>query len=269
MIISFKIQRPVIGIVGGVGPYAGLDLNRKIFDNTVTNGTDQDHLEVILYSTGNQVTDRTDWLLYGTGESPAMGLFDALRAVRDAGATVAAIACNTAHSLRIMQPLLMMLEQGEVNIDMVDMIDETGLYINENFVKKSGPAVKIGLLSTRGTLETRIYDRLEFDYPGKIELVMPNRDTAAALHRAIYDREWGIKARSNPVTERAREECLRALETLALSGARAVVLGCTELPLALPETKAIGVSLIDPATITARALISRVAPHKLLPLPQA
>ena len=48
MIISFKIQRPVIGIVGGVGPYAGLDLNQKIFDNTVTNGTDQDHKPIRL-----------------------------------------------------------------------------------------------------------------------------------------------------------------------------------------------------------------------------
>lgn len=268
MIIPFSISRPIIGIVGGVGPYAGLDLNRKIFDNTLTDGADQDHLEVILYSTGALVTDRTEWLLYSQSESPAMGLYSALRALRNAGATVAAIACNTAHSIRIMQPLKMMLEQGGVEIELVDMIEQTGRFIRQGFAAESEGPIRVGLLATRGTIETGIYERLEFEDKGGIELVRPDKDVTAAVHRAIYDHEWGIKAYSFPVTERAQTECARAVEHLAGRDVQAVILGCTELPLAVPGRSLEGMPLIDPGEITARALIETVAPEKLKPLEQ-
>ena len=39
----------VIGIVGGVGPFAGLDLNAKVFDQTLAT-RDQEHLETVLVS---------------------------------------------------------------------------------------------------------------------------------------------------------------------------------------------------------------------------
>jgi aspartate racemase len=38
----------MIGIVGGVGPYAGLDLLKKIYDNTIANN-DQEHLELFFF----------------------------------------------------------------------------------------------------------------------------------------------------------------------------------------------------------------------------
>ena len=39
----------MIGIVGGVGPYAGLDLAKNIFDNTLAE-TDQQHLPLVMLS---------------------------------------------------------------------------------------------------------------------------------------------------------------------------------------------------------------------------
>jgi hypothetical protein len=41
--------KPEIGIIGGAGPYAGLNLVKKIFDQTLAR-TDQDHLPVVLVS---------------------------------------------------------------------------------------------------------------------------------------------------------------------------------------------------------------------------
>jgi aspartate racemase len=52
----------MIGIVGGVGPYAGLDLLRKVYDNTVA-GKDQDHLDVVMISVPAAIPDRTAYLL--------------------------------------------------------------------------------------------------------------------------------------------------------------------------------------------------------------
>lgn len=42
------------GIVGGVGPYSGLDLLKKVFDNTLAN-SDQEHLDAVLISASQKL----------------------------------------------------------------------------------------------------------------------------------------------------------------------------------------------------------------------
>jgi len=78
----------------------------------------------------------------------------------------------------------------------------------------------------------------------------------------IYHPSWGIKARS-PVTEKARNQAVEALRILLDLGAEAVILGCTELPLAVPEREWEGVPLVDPMVALARAMIREAAPSKL------
>ena len=34
-----------IGVIGGVGPYAGIDLVKKVFDNTIAS-SDQEHIDL-------------------------------------------------------------------------------------------------------------------------------------------------------------------------------------------------------------------------------
>ena len=63
-----KTDTGAIGVLGGVGPYAGLDLMRKIFDQTEAN-CDQEHLSVIQYSLSEHIIDRTRFLLGETDES--------------------------------------------------------------------------------------------------------------------------------------------------------------------------------------------------------
>ena len=64
-----KTDTGAIGVLGGVGPYAGLDLMRKIFDQTEAS-CDQEHLSVIQYSLSEHIIDRTRFLLGETDENP-------------------------------------------------------------------------------------------------------------------------------------------------------------------------------------------------------
>jgi aspartate racemase len=87
-------------------------------------------------------------------------------------------------------------------------------------------------------------------------------DRQDELHEAIYHRRWGLKAVSPPSEEAVRR--VREFGGLLTErGAEAVVLGCTELPLAVPEGSHGGVPYIDPMTALARALIREAAPEKL------
>ncbi len=87
----------MIGIVGGVGPLAGLDLQAKIISQTAA-GRDQEHLPVLSLSWPGPIVDRTEYLLGQVAANPAHALLSQLRLLAAAGATVAAIPCNTAHA---------------------------------------------------------------------------------------------------------------------------------------------------------------------------
>ena len=51
------MSHKTIGIVGGIGNYAALDLIKKIYDLTDAN-TDQEHLPIALLSKPHEIVDR-------------------------------------------------------------------------------------------------------------------------------------------------------------------------------------------------------------------
>ena len=85
----------MIGIVGGIGPLAGVDMYKRIVANTIAKA-DQDHLPVLLASLPGEVVDRMPFLLEGTPENPAFGIAKVIGMLEKAGADLIAIACNTA-----------------------------------------------------------------------------------------------------------------------------------------------------------------------------
>ena len=67
----------MIGIVGGVGPHAGLDLMKKVFDNSQA-ASDQEHVDALLFSLPSGINDRTEYLLGKVEENPGKALAEIL-----------------------------------------------------------------------------------------------------------------------------------------------------------------------------------------------
>lgn len=245
-----------IGVLGGVGPYAGLDLMRKVFDHTVA-CCDQEHLPVIQYSLSGHIADRTAFLLGKSTVNPGEAMGAIMVGLAKSGATVIGIPCNTAHSPSILDPARKALEAAAPNVRFVHMIDEV-----VQAIRTSYPEVrKVGVLSTIGTWQTGIYQNtLE---AGGLEPIFPDESGRENVQQAISHTEYGIKAQSNPVTEKARAALAAEAGRLVQAGAQVVILGCTEIPLALTEERLHGVPLIDATTVLAKALILAFAPEKL------
>ena len=53
--------------------------------------------------------------------------------------------------------------------------------------------------------------------------------------------------------------------SLKENGAEAIILGCTEIPIGIPERKIGNIFCIDTSLILARALINEFSPEKLIP----
>eukprot|EP00754_Rhynchopus_humris_P034182 Rhum_TRINITY_DN15527_c0_g1::Rhum_TRINITY_DN15527_c0_g1_i1::g.161115::m.161115/K01779/racD; aspartate racemase len=251
---SFKV---CIGIGGGVGPAAGLMLHKKIVEATISDGTDQSHCEVHHVSRPG-VADRTAYLLGKSNDSPAPGMATTMAALKASALLsgnnkiVTGVPCNTFHAPRIWEEFTDILRQDGTDevVEVLHMLDETAKVINVIVPM----AKKIGLLSTTGTRECRVYhDILE---PLGYEVVEVDPAEQCKVHDAIYNRSWGLKA-VQPTTPEAFSEFERFADMLLNKGAEAIILGCTEIPLALPQPHIEGVVLIDPMEVLAKACVEQ------------
>jgi aspartate racemase len=256
-------ERNAIGVVGGLGPYAGLDLVKKIFDNTVAS-TDQEHLPVTLISYPGHFPDRATYIADQSKPNPVPALAEVLRRLDAAGCSVAGMPCNTAHAPVIFDVLQETLQREGRAIRLLNMIEACA-----DVAQRRDPSIRrVGVLATTSSLQSRLHsDALE---AVGLEGLQPDPAfQAEVINPVIYDETWGLKAQSDPPTDRARQNLLDGIRHLRERGADAVVLGCTELPLAVPEPTFEGVPLIDSTEALARALIRATHPHKLVPLAEA
>ena len=156
----------VLGIGGGVGPSAGVGLHNKIIFNTKTDGTDQSHFQIIHISRSPHVLDRTKYLLGEIDINPGEGMAESVNALRAAAelngnVVVCAVPCNTFHAPKIWNRFMERLKDlgcDGSTLRVIHMLEET-----VKMIKEVAPECKnIGLMSTTGTRQTRVYrDLLE------------------------------------------------------------------------------------------------------------
>ena len=225
----------IIGILGGMGPAATADFYAKLVSTTPGSG-DQDHLRTVIWSDPT-IPDHTEALL-GDGPDPTPWLLDGSRLLREAGATLIAIPCNTAHAF---VPSI----ADHVGLPIVHMIGEVARHL----ATLSPRIHTAGLLATTGTVRAGLYQEW-LDRFG-IRLVLP--DTTSQDHE-VMTAIHALKAGRHDDTTAAHLS--HAARRLTEQGAQAVIAGCTEIPLGL-AADAVDVPLIDPALVLAQALVRR------------
>ena len=252
--------KEVIGVLGGMGPHAGVDLVDKITAQTQAS-SDHEHLPVALLSYPERIVDRSTFLFGDTDTNPALALADILRRLDEAGATVAGMPCNTAHAPAIFDTLVSETARTGHTVRLLHMVEET-----VQFMQATMPHIgTVGTLSTQAVYALNLH-RTPLEEAG-FDVVTPDAATKERVNNTIFSTEFGLKAQSHPPTPQAKQNLLDAIQHLIDQGAEAVVLGCTELPLTPLANSMDLVPLIDPAEILARALINAVHPDHLKPLP--
>jgi aspartate racemase len=248
---------PVIGIVGGVGPYAALDLARKILEETEAT-RDQDHLPVALLSLPASIADRSEFLLGHADANPGHAIAAVVEQLARAGCRIVGIPCNTAHAPPIFNVITRTLAARRCSIRLVNMVEE----VVRSLASDHAGSVPVGVLSTTGTLRSGVY-QAALAAAGMAVVTLDEATHAALVHEAVYSPRFGIKAHASPVTDEARERILEGIGRLAAARAEAVILACTELPLAVPERSVAGTTIVDATRVLARALVHAAAPDKL------
>ena len=235
--------QPLLGVLGGMGPAATADFYQKFIRmSPVTR--DQDHARVVIWADPT-IPPRSTAVLDGT-DAPYPLLLAGARVLRDVGATVVAMPCNTAH---VFLPRLI----RDTGIPFLDMITAT---VN-TVISTGGAGGTVGILGTRGTICSGLYQ---------------HQLAAAGLSR--LEPSGGIQQRTDEAIAWVKAGDLRAAQIAAVDairrlrdgGATRIILACTELPVALNDHGRRDLPpLVDPTAALAQAAVTAYWQGQLLP----
>lgn len=226
-------NKKTIGILGGMGPLASANLYHSIIQTAQT----QYHAE--------QDTDFPPMLIYNlplfgfneTGFVDPLSvknqLIDGVKKLEGAGSDCIIIACNTVHHFYDDM-------QQVVKIPIISMIKET-----VKAVKETNHTV-VGLLSSESTNKLGIYTKA-FDACGVKTFSVTNAQQQL-LNEVILHVMSGMHGIDT-------KKCLAdIIDDLYKKGAQSIVLGCTELPLAIKQND-VSVTLVDSTAIIVQSAL--------------
>ena len=199
----------MIGILGGMGTQAGLDFCNKLA--VLNRGKiDQKYPMFILYNK-SKIPKRPENLkkYYNVLKS----LIEGCRLLQKNKCKFIVMPCNTAHYWR--DDL-----QKKIKIPILSMPKEVFLYTKRNCKRRS----KIGILCTEATLKTKVYSKyFEKDF----ELVSPTK----SLQKKCVNK--AIKFVKMGKVKDAEKAIRPAINYLIKIKCKKIILGCTELPIAI------------------------------------
>lgn len=217
-----------VGIMGGMGPLATVDMMRKIITHTPAK-IDQEHLHIIV-DNYPQTPDRTA-AIFGEGPDPTPYMIRSAQLLQRAGAELLVIACNAAHYFAT-------AVQQEIDIPILNMQNEAAIYVKESKIHK------VGLLASKSTLQKNLY-HVPFQTHGII-MLEPDHKMQENVMKGIFSIKRGD-------LNTGADYFTKAAQFLSQEGAEAIVAGCTEVPLVLQSTETL--QIIDPTDILAQAVV--------------
>jgi aspartate racemase len=218
----------VVGIIGGMGPAATLDLMRRVLAKTPAQD-DQDHIHLIVES-NPKIPSRIAHLIEATGADPTPELIRIAVNLQRAGAEALAIPCNTAHayahSIR-----------RAVSIPLLDMVQ-----LSVDQIASSRRVARVGLLASSAVLATELYGK-SFASQGIAVVHPPGQDEVMSLIEAVKCGETGVEVQA-------------ALARIALdlaNQADVLLIGCSELSVIAAGITA---PFVDSLDVQAQAIVS-------------
>ena len=199
----------MIGILGGMGTRAGLDFCNKLAKLNVGK-TDQNYPLFILYNKSNipkrpENLNRYDYVLNS--------LVKGCNLLKKNKCKFIVIPCNTAHHWH--HDL-----QKKIKVPIISMPKEVYLHTKKTCKKNS----KIGILCTEATLKTKVYNKYFDKY---YNLVSPSKSLqSSSVNKAIRLVKIGK-------VKEAEKAIKPAVNYLIKIKCKKIILGCTELPIAI------------------------------------
>ncbi|MFV0298195.1 MAG: aspartate/glutamate racemase family protein [Hyphomicrobiaceae bacterium] len=228
-------HQPTVGVIGGMGPEATIDLMRRVLAATPAQD-DADHIRMIVDNNA-KVPSRIKALIEGTGEDPTPVLQGMARGLETAGADFLVIPCNTAH-------YYLGAIREAVQVPVADMIGLSVARIRRDL----GDAPRIGMLASPAVRLTGLFEQRCRE--AGVDVLWPAGDDDAHVLAIIK----AVKA--GTVTEANRQAYRAAVRHLVANGAGLLVIACTELSV-LGGCDGLGAPVMDTLDVLVDDILER------------
>ncbi|WP_404349481.1 aspartate/glutamate racemase family protein [Sutcliffiella horikoshii] len=218
----------VIGLIGGMSWESSVEYYRIINQEVKRRLGGLHSAKCLLYSVDFHEIER--YQSGGAWDKAGEVLGDAARSLELGGADFIVICTNTMH--KVVNEI-----QSKITIPLLHIADATAAQIKEKGINS------VGLLGTRYTMEQDFYkSRLEMN---GIKVIVPSEQEREIINKVIYEELCLGK-----IQEKSRDYYKKVIHGLIESGAKGIILGCTEIGLLVkPEDS--DVPLFDTAYIHA------------------
>ena len=211
-----------LGIFGGMGPAASAEFVTRLVAQTPAT-CDQEHIPFVLWN-NPQVPDRST-SLRNQDDRPLPFLLQGVQVLKAVGCDLIVIPCNTAH--------FWYDEMIKLKVPIVHIVDSVADAIRDVGVDSG----TIGVMGTQATVELGLYQyKLN---KGGWNCIVPTKDEMDTLVQPA------INLIKSGDMSRAYDMFMIVIDSLIARGATAVVLGCTEIPLAVNQDTRDAVPLIN------------------------
>jgi aspartate racemase len=156
---------------------------------------------------------------------PLPWLQEGIKGLKHAGCNYIVIPCNSAH--------FWYSQLSKIGVPILHIVDSVAEELNSlNLSNK-----KIGILGTQGTIESGLY-QYHLNRQGW-ECIVPTKQEMTGLVTPAI-----AMIKSNKIIE-SQLLLMKSIHSLIDRGAQAIVLGCTELPLAIGHTQEKGIPIVN------------------------
>lgn len=200
------MKKPVIGILGGMGPRATVQFEQLLLDRLP--GTDQ-QLPTIMTINDGSIPDRSNFIV-GDGDDPLPQMQRNLTLLEGLGASIVCIPCNTACVPDIFDRL------QPVRSRILNLPQQVSKAMARQGLRR------VMLLATAGTVRSQTYQTVCREYG--ITCAVPD----AQAQQQVTDVITAVKCGD---LDRAASLAAHVAAAVVKHDAEAVILGCTELPL--------------------------------------
>lgn len=204
-----------IGIIGGMGPLATIDLYTKIMNLTPAK-IDQEHIPVII-DIYPQIEDRTDFIL-NNSKNPKNKLIESALRLQNCGADAIIMACNTAHYFA--KDI-----ENSINIPFIHIVKTSVKAIKNNYPK----AKNIILIATDGTKKGNVYEDILLK--DNFNIVSFDDNIQKDIMSCIYD---GVKAGKTSKYISLFQKCIDKICELQPD---IIIAACTEISILFNHIK--------------------------------
>lgn len=223
-----------IGIIGGLGPEATVDYYKEIINAFKSENGDLNYPEIIVYSVNM-------WefieMIKAKKYDDAIGyLLERIKRLKNAGADFAAISANTPH-------LLFDRLKEQSPIPLISIVEATCIESVRRGYKHAG------LFGTGFTMEASFYS--EVFKKQNIDIVLPDKEDKELINYKLFSEiELGI------FKDETRQILIEIIDKLVQEQQiDSLILGCTEFPLILKESRYAGIPMLNTTKIHVDAIV--------------